>query len=78
MTAQGELTARAGELKAMKNAIIRYILSIAPKKTAFKSIDIVKQCLRGEQKWFTQLLPDVQDALNDVSFIIIYSSLPML
>lgn len=67
MCAHGELRAQAGEVKAMKNAMIRYILNVAPKKTPFKSIDIVKQCLRGEQKWFVQLFPEVQEALNDVS-----------
>lgn len=67
MVTQGELRVQAGELKAMKNAMIRYILNVAPKKTPFKGIDIVKQCLRGDQKWFLKLLPEVKEALNDVS-----------
>lgn len=78
MSAYGELRAHGGELKAMKNAMIRYILNVAPKKTPFKSIDIVKQCLRGEKKWFIQLLPEVQEALNDVSLISIQFKLIIL
>lgn len=67
MVTQGELRAQAGEIKAMKNAMIRYILNVAPKKTPFKGNDIVKQCLRSEPKWFVKLLPEVQETLNDVS-----------
>lgn len=66
------LQAQQGELKSMKNAIIRYILNVSSKKTPIKSIDIVKQCLRGEQKMFLHLLPEVQDILSDVSLILCY------
>lgn len=61
------LQAQQGELKSMKNSMIRYILNVSSKKTPIKSIDIVKQCLRGEQKMFLHLLSDVQDILSDVS-----------
>lgn len=56
-----------GERKAMKNAIIKYILSTTAKKLPFKNIDIVKQCLRGEQKWFIHLYPEIEETLSDVS-----------
>lgn len=56
-----------GEKHAMKNAMIRYLLNAATKKTPIKSNDIVKQCLCNEQKWFVQLLPEVTEALRDVS-----------
>lgn len=69
MCAHGELRAQVGEKRAMKNAMIRYILNAAMKKTPIKSIDIVRQCLKGEQKWFVNLLPEVEEALNDVSNI---------
>lgn len=61
------LHAQQGELKSMKNSMIRYILNNSSKKTPIKSIDIVKQCLRGEQKMFLHLLPEIQDILSDVS-----------
>ena len=67
MVAAPRLQAQQGELKSMKNSMIRYILNVSSKKTPIKSIDIVKQCLRGEQKMFQHLLPDVQDILSDVS-----------
>lgn len=60
------LQAQQGELKSMKNSMIRYILN-SSKKTPIKSIDIVKQCLKGEQKMFLHLLPEIQDILSDVS-----------
>lgn len=67
MCAHGEPRAQTGEKRAMKNAMIRYILNTASKKLPFKSADIVKNCLRSEQKWFAQLLPEVDEELNDVS-----------
>lgn len=67
MTTSARSQAQHGELKSMKNSMIRYILNVASKKTPFKSIDIVKQCLQGEQKMFVQLLPEVEDMLSDVS-----------
>lgn len=67
MCAHGPLRAQVGEKHAMKNAMIRFILNAAVKKTPFKSIDIVKQCLNNEQKWFANLLPEVEEALVDVS-----------
>lgn len=72
MCAHGELQAQVGEKRAMKNAMIRYILNVVTKKTPIKSIDIVKQCLQNEQKWFAKLLPEVEEALNDVSTIFNY------
>lgn len=63
----GELRGQIGEKHAMKNAMIRYLLNAASKKLPIKSNDIVKQCLRNEQKWFVQLLPEVKDTLADVS-----------
>lgn len=71
MCAYGEMRAQVGEKRAMKNAMIRYMLNAATKKTAIKSIDIVKQCLKNEQKWFAQLLPEVEEALNEVSVIFV-------
>lgn len=58
------------ELKSMKNSMIRYILNVSSKKTPFKSADIVKHCLKGEQKMFVHLLPEVEDMLSDVSISI--------
>lgn len=72
MCASGTLRAQVGEKRAMKNAMIRYILNAAMKKTPFKSIDIVKQCLNNEQKWFVNLLPEVEEALVDVSSLLFY------
>lgn len=67
MVTTARLHAQQGELKSMKNAMVRYILNVSSKKIPFKSIDIVKQCLRGEQKTFLQLFPEVQEMLDDVS-----------
>lgn len=67
MCGRGELRGQVGERRAMKNAMIRYFLNAAPKKTPIKSHDIVKHHLNGEQKWFVELLPEVQETLNDVS-----------
>lgn len=72
MAVQSETRVHAGEVRGMKNAMIRYILNAASKKTPFKSIDIVKQCLRNEQKWYFQLWPQVQEDLNDVSQILFH------
>lgn len=58
---------KESEIKSLKNTMIRYILNMVSKKTPIKSIDIVKLCLRGEQKTFAQLLPQVQEILSDVS-----------
>lgn len=67
MVSAPRLQAQQGELKSMKNSVLRYILNISTKKTPIKSIDIVKQCLRGEQKMFLHLLPEIQEILSDVS-----------
>lgn len=61
------MQAQQGELKSLKNAMIRYILNMASKKTPIKSIDIIKTCMRGEQKLFLKLFPEVQEILSDVS-----------
>lgn len=67
MCAHTEIRAQVGEKRALKNAMIRYILNAAVKKQPIKSIDIVKQCLKNEQKWFAKLLPEVEEALSEVS-----------
>lgn len=67
MCAPARLQAQVGEKRAMKNAMIRYILNAAYKKTPIKSNEIGKQCLNNEQKWFVNLLPEVEDALMNVS-----------
>lgn len=72
MCAPGRLQAQVGEKRAMKNAMIRYILNAAYKKTPIKSNEIVKQCLNNEQKWFVNLLPEVEDALMNVSNFRLY------
>lgn len=70
MVTNGGLTFQAGEEKSMKNSMIRYILNVSTKKTPIKSGDIVKQCLRGEHKWFQHLFPEVEAILIDVSNIL--------
>lgn len=70
MCAHGDVgRTQVGEKRAMKNAMIRFILNVATRKIPFKSNDIVKQCLRSEPKWFAQLLPEVQETLSDVSVL---------
>lgn len=67
MVTTSRLHAEAGEMKSMKNSMVRYFLNASVKKTAIKSGDIVKQCLRGEHKWFPILLPEIQEILSEVS-----------
>ncbi|XP_031619107.1 non-structural maintenance of chromosomes element 3 homolog [Contarinia nasturtii] len=66
MAPRGQAQTQQGELKSMKNSMIRYILNMSSKKTPIKSADIVRKCLQGEQKMFVRLLPEVQDILSDV------------
>lgn len=63
---QGDL--RENEKKTYVVAVCKYILAMTKKKLPIKCAEVVKHCMHGETRLFSEIFPIVSGQLTEVSF----------